>query len=306
MPTSPPADDRDAVPDYVVVGHLARDLTPGGARLGGTAAYAALAAHRLGCRVGIVTSHGPDLDPRGPLEGIPMKVVEAGASTTFENIYEAGGRRQLVRDVATPLTLDDIPEAWKRAPVLHLAPILGEVAPELLGQLDGVAIRGITPQGWMRRVDPQGRVRPWSGGPAPRGGHVVIFSEEDVAGAEDEAVGRFGDGAPIVVVTRGPAGATLYHRGRSHGCPAFEAIDVDPTGAGDVFAAAFLVHLWRTGDPLAAARFANAVASLAVEAEGLGGIPTLARVRARLRTRPEPIPDGHDRHRIPSPDRNHL
>jgi len=42
--------------DYLVIGHIACDLTPAGPRLGGTAAYAALTARALGLRVGVVTA----------------------------------------------------------------------------------------------------------------------------------------------------------------------------------------------------------------------------------------------------------
>ena len=34
--------------DYLIIGHLTRDLLPNGTRLGGTAAYAALTARALG------------------------------------------------------------------------------------------------------------------------------------------------------------------------------------------------------------------------------------------------------------------
>jgi hypothetical protein len=46
--------------DYLVIGHVAHDLTPQGPRLGGTAAYSALTARALGYRAGIVTACGPD------------------------------------------------------------------------------------------------------------------------------------------------------------------------------------------------------------------------------------------------------
>ncbi len=42
--------------DYLVIGHLTRDLTNQGPRLGGTAAYSALTAQALGMRAGIVTT----------------------------------------------------------------------------------------------------------------------------------------------------------------------------------------------------------------------------------------------------------
>jgi sugar/nucleoside kinase (ribokinase family) len=60
---------------------------------------------------------------------------------------------------------------------------------------------------------------------------------------------------------------------------------LDPTGAGDVFAAAFLVHLSRHGDPRQAVDFANCVASLSIQHVGIEGIPTMEMVTERLRAR---------------------
>jgi hypothetical protein len=56
--------------DYLIIGHLTRDLLPSGSRLGGTAAYSALTARALGLRVGILTAcedclSTPELDEAG-------------------------------------------------------------------------------------------------------------------------------------------------------------------------------------------------------------------------------------------------
>jgi sugar/nucleoside kinase (ribokinase family) len=57
---------------------------------------------------------------------------------------------------------------------------------------------------------------------------------------------------------------------------------VDPTGAGDVFAAAFLIALWRGGSALDGVRYAHAAASYVVAAPGTSGIPMEEQIRARL------------------------
>lgn len=65
--------------------------------------------------------------------------------------------------------------------------------------------------------------------------------------------------------------------------PGFKSTqEVDPTGAGDVFAAAFLWHLHQqNGDWKTAAEWANCVASFAVEKRGVTGVPKLADVEKR-------------------------
>jgi sugar/nucleoside kinase (ribokinase family) len=88
--------------------------------------------------------------------------------------------------------------------------------------------------------------------------------------------------ARLAVVTRGQRGASIHQDGHWQHSPAFQAgRQVDPTGAGDVFAAAFLIHYRQTGDALASADFANCVASFAVEKRHHHAIPTLEQVEER-------------------------
>ena len=77
--------------DYLVIGHIAVDLTPQGPRIGGTAAYAALTAQALGLRVGIVTSWASEVSAER-LRDIPTINLPSENSTTFENIYTKQGR----------------------------------------------------------------------------------------------------------------------------------------------------------------------------------------------------------------------
>ncbi|HEY6406407.1 MAG TPA: PfkB family carbohydrate kinase, partial [Ktedonobacteraceae bacterium] len=87
---------------------------------------------------------------------------------------------------------------------------------------------------------------------------------------------------PLLVATDGRHGATLFQHGQTERFQAYPAHEVDPTGAGDVFAAAFLCHLHKHGNPRAAVNFANCVSSFSVEKKGANGIPTMEMVMDRL------------------------
>ena len=89
--------------DYLLVGHVCRDEGAWGRRLGGTVAYAALAAQACGCRVGVVTSAAPDLDLAGALPGVAVHRVEAPATTRFCNEYRELILQQRIRGPAAPL-----------------------------------------------------------------------------------------------------------------------------------------------------------------------------------------------------------
>jgi sugar/nucleoside kinase (ribokinase family) len=266
--------------DYLVIGHVAHDLTPEGPRLGGTAAYSALTARALGLRVGIVTASGPETSLE-VLNGIPIINVESPRSTTFENIYTEHGRVQYLRAQATRINFTNVPEAWQHASIIHLGPIANEMD-AILPEGFSPALLGLTPQGWMRKWDSEARVSrtEWIDADAAlvRAGAVVI-SREDVAG-DDELIEHMAHETRILTVTENAAGAVLYWNGDRRRFRAPEVKEVDATGAGDVFAAAFFVRLFTTRDPWEATRFATLLASHSVTRPGLNGIPTAREIEA--------------------------
>lgn len=260
--------------DYLVIGHAARDLTPHGARLGGTVAYAALTARALGLRVGIVTAAGADLSLE-PLNGISILTLPSQTSTTYENLYTADGRVQYLRARADRIPLDLVPAAWRSAPIIHLAPIANEMD-SILPEGFSPSLLGLTPQGWMRQWDSSGRVSPcaWTHAePALARADAVVISREDVNG-DDLLIEHMAEQTKILVVTEGAAGAVLHWHGDRRRFRAPSVREVDATGAGDIFAAAFFFRYLTTRDPWEAARFATLLASHSVEREGLNSIPT--------------------------------
>lgn len=268
--------------DYLVIGHLSCDITPDGPRLGGTAAYAALTAHALGLRVGVVTAWGGEV-PLDALDGVKVQVVPTQRSTTFENKNTPTGRLQHIHHTAPDLSFDNIPEAWRRAPIVHIGPIAGEAKSLVDGNFPN-SLLGLTPQGWLRSWDNTGRVEPgvWpeSHEMLTRAGAAVL-SMDDVGGDED-CIEAMVTACRVLAVTEGPAGARLYWNGdlRRFRAPSLE--EVDATGAGDIFAAAFFWRLYVTRDPWAAARFATHLASFSVRRCGLDGIPTQEEIQTCL------------------------
>jgi hypothetical protein len=75
----------------------------------------------------------------------------------FENIKTVSGRRQTLHHQAAPILLDHIPQVWRSAPIIHLAPIAREIELSMSEKLSGSLV-GITPQGWMRTWDENGQV----------------------------------------------------------------------------------------------------------------------------------------------------
>ena len=260
--------------DYLVIGHVAHDLTPEGFRLGGTTAYSALTAQALGLQVGVVTASGPETS-LASLNDIPTLVLDSPRSTTFENIYTEHGRTQYLRAQATRIDFSHVPAAWRNASIIHLGPIANELDP-ILPENSSPSLLGLTPQGWMRRWDAEGRVShtDWVNADAALAhAGAVVISREDVEG-DDELIEHMAHQTRVLAVTESAAGAVLYWNGDRRRFRAPEVKEMDATGAGDVFAAAFFIRLFKTRDPWEATRFATLIASCSVTRPGLEGIAT--------------------------------
>ncbi len=268
--------------DYLAVGHIAADMTAAGIQLGGTVSYAALTARARGRRVGIVTSFA-DGAPIQALDGITIVNVPAEHSTTFENINTENGRRQTLHHQAAPLTFEHIPQAWRKAAVVHLAPIAQEVESSLAGKFSGSLV-GITPQGWMRAWDENGQVAAcaWRNSEQVLGqAGAVVLSVEDV-NRDLELVEEMAHHTRLLCLTEGEAGAVLHWNADRRRFRPLAVNEVDGTGAGDIFAAAFFVRLHSTRDPWESARFATNLAAHSVTRVGLNGIPTAKEIDACL------------------------
>jgi sugar/nucleoside kinase (ribokinase family) len=179
--------------------------------------------------------------------------------------------------------LDHIPQVWRNAPIIHLAPIARELETSLSEKLSGTLL-GITPQGWMRAWNENGQVAAcaWENNEQVLGhAGAVVMSIEDV-NRDLELVEEMAHHTRILCLTEGEAGAVLHWNGDRRRFRPLVVEEVDGTGAGDIFAAAFFVRLYHTRDPWEAARFATNLAAYSVTRVGLNGIPTAGEIEASL------------------------
>ncbi|MFN2111500.1 MAG: PfkB family carbohydrate kinase [Anaerolineales bacterium] len=272
-------DDRP--PEYLILGHITRDILDSGYRLGGTAVYGAVTAKRMGARVALLTSGTEDLDLAG-LEDIQILNQPGAGTTTFTNEYTPSGRVQTLSDRAVDLDPDLLPPAWRKAKVVHLAPVACEV-PFSAGEVLPNAYLAYSLQGWMRNWDQAGRVSPapLPASPVPAGLQVVAFLSIEDLGFDREELGQITSRFPTLFLTLGSQGAELHQGGSVEKIAPVPAQEVDPTGAGDIFAAALMVAWQIQGRPLQqAARLASALAAASVEGKGLLGVPSEQQIKA--------------------------
>ena len=270
-------------PDLVVAGHVTLDVTSGGTRPGGAAYYAALAAHRLGLRVGLLTSFGDDFPAAAIPSDILVAKVDSPGSTTFTLTGTGSSRTLTLGARAADLEVDDLPPDWTGAPLALLCPVINEVDPALAESL-GAASMGVLPQGWMRRREQGGRIvaQPWEEAEAVLAwAQLMVASEEDVTGFREDAV-EWLQRVPLGALTAGARGATLFVNGEPYHVSPDVATAVDDTGAGDVFATTLLIEYHRSGDPWEAAAAAAVASAAVVEGKGASSLLDRAALTTRL------------------------
>lgn len=268
-------------PNYLLIGHVTKDNTPAGPILGGTCSYAALTAQRLGQQVAMVTRVGPNIPSLAILPNITIKYRPHPHSTTFENIYHGKERTQKWLAQSGSLTLADVPPIWQQATIVHLAPVSQEMPPSLCGDFANSLVCA-TIQGWLRErnnqltviYQPYPDLEKWLAQL-----DILVLSPGDVP---DRVIReRYLNLAKIGVETLGAGGCRIYQQGHQTDISVLPETEVDPTGAGDIFATSFFIYYQKTGDYIEAGKFANACASLSVTNVGLNSVPYLKAVEAK-------------------------
>jgi sugar/nucleoside kinase (ribokinase family) len=246
-----------------VVGNLSIDRIDGAPpRIGGGPYHAARALRLLAAR-GEVIARCADADRRflrqglAPL-GIPIHLLSSTTTTAFTLKYDGETRAMNVDAIGDPWTTRDARAVDRRVRWLHVAPLLRSDFPvETLAELS---------RGRRLLLDAQGLVRKSQLGPLELDAdfdpeilrHVTILkvAEEEAAVLGDIDVSER-------ILTLGSRGAIVYANGRETRVTAWP-LARNPTGAGDAFAAAYLVSRASGHSPAASARRATSVVGAAL------------------------------------------
>lgn len=105
---------------------------------------------------------------------------------------------------------------------------------------------------------------------------------DNISDAVKAAKHIYNAGQCSVIITMGKRGALIYDGQQCAHIPAFSAVAVDTTGAGDAFNGALAAALAKGESLVKAAWYASAFASLAVEKEGAANMPDISLVDARI------------------------
>ena len=266
---------------------------------GGDTSNMAIAAARLGARVGYATRLGNDAFGRMFLElwtreGVDTSGVaidaEAPTGVYFVTHGPAGHEFSYLRagSAASRMTPSQLPEALLRsARLVHASGISQAISSSACDSVFA-AFAIARENGAMVTYDPNVRRKLW---PLARAKAIVTATIAMCTWclpSEDDAVILFGDaaadavidalhraGAPGVVLKRGARGCIVSDGSRREEIAPRKVASVDATGAGDCFDGAFAARLMAGDDAFAAARYANVAAALATT--GFGAVAPLPR-----------------------------
>lgn len=266
---------------------------------GGDTSNMAIAAARLGARVGYVTRLGDDRFGRMFLdlwreEGVDGRgvAIDAEAPTGIYFVSHGANGHEFAYlragSAASRMRPDTLPlDLVRTARLVHASGISQAISATACDAVLA-AFAVAREAGTIVTYDPNLRLKLW---PLARARAVIVAtaalatwclpSQEDAqmlfgGTSADTAIDALhAAGAQGVVLKQGAEGCIVSHDSRRERIPGHRVASVDATGAGDCFDGAFATRLLAGDDPFAAARYANAAAALATT--GYGAVAPLPR-----------------------------
>ncbi len=276
-------------------------LHPNGRVLSGCSTNACLALVKLGENATLIGTVGEDfrseIQADLELRGIDYELSHAEQTGGFKLIYDHTGNRDLsVLGVAAPVPVYS--NGNHPIDFVLLGPILGEVDSDLARHVRQTIAAPILldPQGLLRRIVDGNIVHVMSESYAEIARISTVVKANEVEARvitgidprqdpEGAVKALYQTGCKIAVVTLAEAGSIIYDGVNLYPIPAYATHAIDPTGAGDTYAAGFMTKYLETPDDLTAVGcFASSVASVMVENSGPDFPLTRAEADRRMQT----------------------
>lgn len=263
----------------IVVGHITLDEFNGKLIPGGSAYYCSQTYAALGAEVKLISIVGEDFHSDEVFDGIDTFVKRQGKTTQFKNIYKKDApREQISLAQAASIQPDDMPEDFKDCDVLHLVPVLGEV--EILPWVHHIKAKFVAVglQGWLRKINSSNVVLSKICGLTDeeyKKIHILCMSEDDIKD-QPELLHKVISKVPVVALTHGSKGYDIYRSSVPKSYGVYSTKEVDPTGAGDVFASGLVFGMASGKSDLEAGHLGAGLASVIIEEVGGFAFPRIS------------------------------
>jgi len=265
---------------------------------GGDVLNTAIAATRLGSRVGYITKVGNDYFKDFLMDSWQSEKLDISNVKIVENyngVYiisrQPDGKKEIMyyrkKSAATMLSTEDVPEEMiERSSIVYTTGITQSLSPSARSTVKkAFSIAG--EKKCLVAYDPNFTERVWDIEEAREGmeeiiDYVDIIMLSNIHDAEkliginspDKIIKYFWDrGVSMVAVKMGESGCAIGYNGEINTIPHRDVVVVDPTGAGDTFNGGFLFGISKGYTPFESAKLATIVAS--EQTKGLGAIKSI-------------------------------
>ena len=178
--------------------------------------------------------------------------------------------------------MEHIPEEWLATKIIHLGAVAKEINPETCVNFPDAAVC-ISLQGWLREWDENGTIQPSPfpviKNPFPENTSAFLSIED--LGFDQSSLDYLCSLFPLLVLTKGKDGVEFYWKDKLKSISVNPREEVDPTGAGDIFAAAFMNYFVIEEKSIEkSVRLASALAAISVTRPGIEGIPSESEIQS--------------------------
>ncbi len=254
--------------DILTIGNVTEDINKINNKvyksIGGTSFYAYKVAKKLGYDLRIITEVSDSLDFSKKID--PKNIISQNTKlhTIFENTYKNGERNQKVLNPSGKIILKNLSQKLKKInpKIVFYCPIFDELDSSLFNIFNR-SIKICNLQGFMRKKSKQNII---SKKKLPNIKYdifdAVILSDEDT---NFKNAIKISEHSKIVCFTMGKKGVKIISNNEVKLFETIDVIDVDETGAGDVWSTSFIIFYYLMKKDLnESAVLSNISASLSV------------------------------------------
>ncbi len=293
-----------------IIGHLTIDQIKRKGTIsfsmGGPPAYGGITAARIGAKVSAVSKVGVDYRDEYLLKliraGIDISDVHLCPSpcrtTNYYLSYEEDERELILKSKCEDIYPKDISKKNLAVENMIFSPVAGEIPLETLRYCveNSDAMICLDPQGYLREFDENGKVRHkrWENASLYlESVDILKLSEREsiaMTGTRDltEALRKLSNFGPkMVIISLGERGSIIFDKkdNKIYDIPAIRPrIEIDFTGCGDAFFAAFLIEYQKTKDVYRSGIFGSSAASFVAEGPGLSVFGTREEIEERIKS----------------------
>jgi len=271
----------------IIIGHIVDDIDNTNS-LGGVVSYAGITTASLGLETHVFTKCDPNNDYIGVLESKGVLVHNLPSKknniTTFQNIYDSKGKRvQAVHAIQEKIGLNDFLNqdfSFFKNSIILFGSVIGEIDFSLISKLSRHGKISMVPQGYLRSIGESGEVRhkKWTDFKKYlKNCQIVFLSGEDLTDGgvfQEDHFSQIQKSCSLFALTKGDKGSVIFEYKKDPLITTAFKLEKneikDLTGAGDVYAGAFLFYFNILND----AKIASIAASLisAVKISSLRGV----------------------------------